>query len=195
MTGLDKILEQIKKESDETVSEKLDAARNRADSILEEARAEVKGECEHIESQGSRQAKEISQRAQSAAELYKRKAVLNEKQLIISEVFEKALEKLKSLSGSEYYNMVIKIAVKNALPREGKIIFSKKDKENVPSDFEMRLNAQLKGGSLKVAEETRPIDGGFILSYGGVEQNCTFKALIDASRDSLADKVQEILFT
>ncbi|MCR5211199.1 MAG: V-type ATP synthase subunit E [Lachnospiraceae bacterium] len=195
MTGLDKILEQIKKESDETVSEKLAGARNRADSILEEARAEVKGECEHIESQGSRQAKEISQRAQSAADLYKRKAVLGEKQRIISEVFDKAVEKLNSLSGSEYYNTVIKIAVKNALPREGKIIFSQKDKDNVPSDFEMRLNAQLKEGSLKVSEDTRPMDGGFILSYGGVEENCTFKALIDASRESLADRVQEILFT
>jgi len=38
MTGLDKILEQIKKESDETVSKKLSEAKDRADSILEEAK-------------------------------------------------------------------------------------------------------------------------------------------------------------
>jgi len=121
--------------------------------------------------------------------------VLAEKQSIISGVFEKALSELSGLSGSEYYNAVIKIAVKNALAQEGEIIFSKEDAANVPSDFEMRLNAQLKAGRLTVSHNTRPIGKGFILSYGGVEQNCTFSALVEASKESLQDRVQEILFT
>ncbi len=195
MTGLDKILEQIKKESDETVSKKLSEARQRADSILEEAKKDVSGQCESIESNGRNEASEIRKRAGSAADLYKRKAVLAEKQNIISGVFEKALGELNGLSGSEYYNAVIKIAVKNALAQDGEIIFSEGDKANVPSDFEMRLNAQLKGGRLKVSDTTRPIGKGFILSYGGVEQNCTFSALVEASKETLQDKVQEILFT
>ncbi len=195
MTGLDKILEQIKKESDETVSKKLSEAKDRADSILEEAKKDISGRCESIETNGSNEAQEIRKRAGSAADLYKRKAVLAEKQRIISGVFEKALSELSGLSGSEYYNAVIKIAVKNALAQEGEIIFSKEDAANVPSDFEMRLNAQLKAGRLTVSDKTRPIGKGFILSYGGVEQNCTFSALVEASKESLQDRVQEILFT
>ncbi|MBQ7464765.1 MAG: V-type ATP synthase subunit E, partial [Lachnospiraceae bacterium] len=170
MTGLDKILEQIKKESDETVSKKLSEAKDRADSILEEAKKDISGRCESIETNGRNEAQEIRKRAGSAADLYKRKAVLAEKQSIISGVFEKALSELSGLSGSEYYNAVIKIAVKNALAQEGEIIFSKEDAANVPSDFEMRLNAQLKAGRLTVSHNTRPIGKGFILSYGGVEQ-------------------------
>ncbi len=195
MTGLDKILEQIKKESDETVSKKLSEAKDRADSILEEAKKDISGRCESIETNGRNEAQEIRKRAGSAADLYKRKAVLAEKQSIISGVFEKALSELSGLSGSEYYNAVIKIAVKNALAQEGEIIFSKEDAANVPSDFEMRLNAQLKAGRLTVSHNTRPIGKGFILSYGGVEQNCTFSALVEASKESLQDRVQEILFT
>lgn len=195
MTGLDKILEQIKKESDEAVSEKLNEAKTRADDILKQAEAEVKDECEHIRTSGSRQAKDIEERAVSAADLYKRKAVLSEKQRIIAEVFDKALERLTSLKGTEYYDTVMDIAIKNALDQEGTIIFSKEDLAQIPSDFEMRLNARLKKGRLSLSKETRPTGGGFILSYGGVEENCTFKALIDASRESLADKVQEILFS
>ena len=194
MTGLDKILEQIKKESDEAVSKKLSEARQRADSILEDAKKEVSGRCESIETGGRNEAQEIRKRAVSAADLYKRKAVLAEKQNIISGVFDRALGELNGLSGSDYYNAVIKIAVKNALAQDGEIIFSEKDRADVPSDFEMRLNAQLKGGTLKVSEKTRPIGKGFILSYGGVEQNCTFSALVEASKESLQDKVQEILF-
>ncbi len=195
MTGLDKILEQIKKESDETVSKKLSEAKDRADSILEEAKKDISGRCESIETNGRNEALEIRKRAGSAADLYKRKAVLAEKQSIISGVFEKALAQLNGLSGSDYYNTVIKIAVKNALAQEGEIIFSKEDAANVPSDFEMRLNAQLKSGRLTVSDSTRPIGKGFILSYGGVEQNCTFSALVEASKESLQDRVQEILFT
>ncbi|MCR5651208.1 MAG: V-type ATP synthase subunit E [Lachnospiraceae bacterium] len=194
MTGLDKILEQIKKESDETVSKKLSEAKDRADSILEEAKKSVAGQCESIETNGRNEAAEIRKRAGSAADLYKRKAVLAEKQRIISGVFDKALGELEALSGSDYYNAVIKIAVKNALGQDGEIIFSEADKANVPSDFEMRLNAQLKNGRLSVSDKTRPIGKGFILSYGGVEQNCTFSALVEASKEVLQDKVQEILF-
>ena len=195
MTGLDKILEQIKKESDETVSEKIGEAKSRADDILKQAEAEVKDECEHIRTSGKKQAKDIEERAVSAADLYKRKAVLSEKQRIIAEVFDKAEERLRSLKGSEYYDTVMDIAIKNALDQEGTIIFSREDLAQIPSDFEMRLNARLKKGRLSLSKETRPTGGGFILSYGGVEENCTFKALIDASRESLADKVQEILFS
>ena len=78
MTGLDKILEQIKKESDETVSKKLSEAKDRADSILEEAKKDISGRCESIETNGSNEAQEIRKRAGSAADLYKRKAVLAE---------------------------------------------------------------------------------------------------------------------
>ena len=194
MTGLDKILEQIKKESDEAVSERLSDAKGRADEIINNARAEVEDECEYIKSQGKKQAKDIEDRASSAADLYKRKAVLSEKQRIIAEVFDKAEERLLNLKGAEYYDTVMNMAIKNALNQEGTIIFSKEDLDHIPTDFEMRLNARLKGGRLSLSKETRPTGGGFILSYGGVEENCTFKALIDASRESLADKVQEILF-
>ena len=63
MTGLDKILEQIKKESDETVSKKLSEARDRADSILSEAKKDVSGRCEDIEANGRNEAQEIRKRA------------------------------------------------------------------------------------------------------------------------------------
>ena len=38
------------------------------------------------------------------------------------------------------------------------------------------------------------MEGGFVLVYGGVEQNCSFAALFDAARDSLQDKLHALLF-
>ena len=45
-----------------------------------------------------------------------------------------------------------------------------------------------------MSDETIDTTGGFVLSYGGIEQNCTFKALIDAEREKLTDKVTKVLF-
>ena len=47
---------------------------------------------------------------------------------------------------------------------------------------------------LTLAEETRPMDGGFILSDGAVEVNCTFDTLIRLQRGALAGEVSKVLF-
>lgn len=47
---------------------------------------------------------------------------------------------------------------------------------------------------LTVSEETRPMDGGFILRDGRIEVNCTFGALIQAERERTAGAVAKLLF-
>ena len=47
---------------------------------------------------------------------------------------------------------------------------------------------------LTLSEETRPMDGGFILSDGAVEVNCTFDTLIRLQRGALAGEVAKVLF-
>ncbi len=56
-------------------------------------------------------------------------------------------------------------------------------------------SAVLSGAAmLTLAEETRPMDGGFILSDGAVEVNCTFDTLIRLQRGALAGEVAKVLF-
>lgn len=194
MAGLDKILGSIKAESDEAVAKKLDEAKSRAEAIKKEAEDSVRDECLEIEERGKKSAEDTISRAESAAALLKRKAILSEKQDIIAEVFDEAEQKLISLPDAQYIDTITKIAVKNALPEDGTIIFSAADKKRLPSSFESDLNSRLKGGSLKISDDTTDAAGGFILSYGGIEQNCTFRALIDAEREKLTDKVTKVLF-
>ena len=47
---------------------------------------------------------------------------------------------------------------------------------------------------LTLSEETRPMEGGFILSSGYTEVNCTFGTLIRLQRDTLAAEVAKVLF-
>ena len=47
---------------------------------------------------------------------------------------------------------------------------------------------------LTVSQETRPMEGGFILREGDVEVSCTFDTLIRLQREKLAGQVAAVLF-
>ena len=47
---------------------------------------------------------------------------------------------------------------------------------------------------LTLAEETRPIQGGFILLDGKVEVNCAFETLVRLQRTEMAAQVAAALF-
>lgn len=49
-------------------------------------------------------------------------------------------------------------------------------------------------GMLTLAEETRPIQGGFIMAADGVEVNCAFETLVRLQRNELERQVAQVLF-
>lgn len=197
MTGLDKIIGQIKSESDAAAAQTTAKARAKADQILEEARAQAKAECARIEQASAADVADRLSRSRSAADLQKRRTILAEKQRLISGIIEKAKQSLGTLPDGEYFDIIVRMAKRSALPEEGTILFSAKDRARLPEGFEAVLNSAIqdKGGKLVVSSETRNIDGGFVLAYGGVEENCSFTALFDSAHEFLQDKVQELLFS
>ena len=66
----------------------------------------------------------------------------------------------------------------------------------MPAGFETEIQetAKSKGGTLTLSKEPKEMTGGFILVYGGIEENCTMKAMFDARRDELSDHVHGLLF-
>ncbi len=196
MTGLDKITSQIQEEAEASAKERLDAANKEAGQILADARAA----CEVMEQEASEKAaaEKANQegRAHSAAEQKRKTALLQTKQEIIAEVIGKAYETLKSEDTQSYFLTMEKLLNTYALAESGEIYFSEADLARMPADFEQKIKAaaEAKGGKLVLKKEPKAIPDGFVLVYGGVEENCTLKALFDGKKDQLQDKVNEILF-
>ena len=92
--------------------------------------------------------------------------------------------------------MIRKMLEKFVLSDSGEIYFSAADLKRLPDGFEKEITAiaQKKGGSLTLKKEGREIENGFILVYGGIEGNCTFRALFNTQRDALQDKIHQELF-
>lgn len=196
MAGLDKIIGEINAESRQAIDEVQSKASREAQQIMTEAEKKANESCEKLAHDREIRLSDQLSRATSAAALTKRQMLLAEKQRLIGEVLSQAKQDLIQLPENEYFPLLLVLISKNALPQNGEIIFSEKDLGRLPSDFAASANkaASEKGGSLKVSDSTRPIDGGFILAYDGIEENCSISALFETNIEELQDQIQRLLF-
>ena len=196
MSGLDKIKSQILEEAEGTAQARLSEASARAEEITAAAKAEVQAEGEKMRQKSEEAVKNYTERVASSCDMQRKKAVLTAKQEVISEVLTKAYDKVVQLPENEYFELMRKMLNKYVQPADGEIVFSAADGKRMPEGFDKEIQkiAEAKGGTLNVSGETREIDGGFILVYGGIEENCTIRSMFDAKRDELSDQVQKLLF-
>ncbi len=197
MTGLDKMINQILDEANGSASQILEDARASAEGFLNDARKAVNDLQKEYERKSDAEVQNYKDRAASSADLKRRTMILEAKQEIISSIVEKAYETFMQKSGEEYFQVIREMLKKFVLPQDGEICFSQRDLDQMPAGFEKEIQqiAASAGGSLKLSREPKNLDGGFILVYGGVEENCSFKALFASRKDELQDQVQKVLFS
>ena len=195
MNGIEKITARINEDSQKEIDAILAEARAKADEITARARAEARAAGEEVLAQGRRAAAEREDRLASTAQMECRKAVLCAKQDVIEEAFEQAHKQLLALPREKYIALLADLAVQASVTGKEKLIFSASDRAQVGKAVAAAANDKIGGhAALTLAEETRPMDGGFILSDGAVEVNCTFDTLIRLQRGALSGEVAKVLF-
>lgn len=196
MSGLDKIIGQIEQEAKDAAAAITKKAEQERETILSQAKAQ----CQEIAAQAAQQAQAARssalERGDSAAQMQRKTAILSAKQRIISETIDAARDAMCALESDAYFALIEKMAGMFARPQSGEIFFSQKDLARLPAGFAEKLQAIAAqcGGSLTLSQQTRELDGGFVLAYGGIEENCSFEALFASQRDQLQDKVHAMLF-
>lgn len=196
MTGLDTILESIRKDGRENADAILAKAQQEADEISAQGREDAQLRREELLRDAPQQAQDAADRVLSSAHREQRRILLIARQEIIQETLEAAEKSLFELSDEDYFTVLLGLAAKRALPQKGELVLGSRDFARKPADFEKKLQTVLpKDAELTVASKPNPaIDGGFLLLYGGIEENCTFRALFDDKREELQDLTNQILF-
>ena len=194
MNGIEKITARIEEDGRQETEALLAQARAQAAEVTARYQAEAKAAADEILAQGRRNAEARARHLDSTAQMECRKAVLAAKQDVIEEAFQAAHKKLLDLPQAEYVAFLAGLAAKASVSGKEKLIFSADDRAQVGKDVVAAANKKLAAGGLTLAEETRPMDGGFILSDGAVEVNCTFDTLIRLQRGALAGEVAKALF-
>ena len=192
MTGLDKIINEIKEESDQTTAEIIKGGREKAEEIAAAAEKETAAAEKEISSKAETT---VKQRAADGADLIKRRAVLAAKQEIIQETLDEAKNKLYSMSDNDYADFLEKLILKNADQGEGSVSIGKEDEKRLPADFISQVSGKLPSGKTLVkASDPADIDHGVVLRYEGSAENLSIDELFASKSDELTDIVKDILF-
>lgn len=196
MGGLEEILNQIKADANEEAADILAKAQDTCDSIKENAQIEI----DKIETAGTKKAeseeKLLFSKIKSAAGMEAKQKYLEAKQKIISDIVNKAYNKMVNASDEEYFGYLIKMTEEYAQPAEGKMCLNKKDLKRLPKDFQEKISeaANKNNGKLSVSNEPINIENGMILDYGDIVENCTFDAVFHNKKDDLQDEINRFLF-
>ena len=197
MTGLDKMKSQILDEAKAAAEGKIAEAKAQAEETIRSAKEDAAKQTESILHKSKNDVSNYQERLESSIDLQKRTKILAAKQEVIAGVLEKARAKVEAMEAGEYFSMLLKMVEKYALAQDGEICLCAADLARLPEGFEVEVSriAKEKGGSLKLSGEGKQIKNGFILVYGGVEENCTINAMFDAKKDELSDIVHRLVFS
>ena len=194
MTGLESIINQIAGDGQTEASEILAEARTTAGEIAEDAKARGAEKVRAVLKDGERRAQDIRDRAQSAAELEQRNQMLVFKQELIREAVDAAKTSLENAPDEEYFSTLLTLYKRFAQEGRGEMYLNKKDIDRLPDDFLARMRKAVPEAEVTISPKPQKIESGFLLVYGGVDINCTFRAIFEDASDQLRDAAGKLLF-
>lgn len=195
MSGLDQMIERITANANAQAAVITANANAEAAQILAKAEEDSAARAAAIAEASERDCAACKARMRSAQDQQRRTALLRAKQDAIADLLERAYEAVLAMPEEAYFAFLKNAFSAVVQPQSGEICFNEKDLARLPAGYADALAdiATAKGGSLTVSREARAIDGGFVLIYGGIEENCTVRALFDARREALQDLVSGLL--
>lgn len=193
MQGMEKIRDKILEEARAQAEQIIKEAEEKGKKLVEQASAEAEELGKSRLEKGKQEAQEVRKRMLAMAELEIRKEELALKQRLIDEVFDRALESLRNLEGEDLKSLIIDMVKRSAVSGQEEIIVSPEDREKFAGGLLAEVNSKL-GLNLRLSDEVRNIQGGFILKAPGIEINNSFEALIRMERDQIETEIVDILF-
>lgn len=194
MTGLETILDQILSDAKREADEQLAAAEREKAAILQQAKAQADEAAAAILKNGEEKAATIRERAQSAAQMERRNAMLAFKQQMIGETIDRERAALENAPDAEYFQNLLTLAEKFAKDGSAQMHLNAKDLKRLPTDFEARLKEAAPKTDITISKEPIDVESGFLLTYGDIDVNCTFEAIFEGASAQLRDAVSHSLW-
>ena len=193
MKGIETITRRINEEMQAEIDGILAEAGKQAAAVKERWQAQADSEAAQRKARNEKAGAEHEERLVSVAQMESRKVLLAAKQEMVERAFSLALDKLCDLPEEQYISVAADLLVRAAPDGMGAVVFSEKDRERVGAAAVAEANRRL-SGKLTLSPESRNIRGGFILSRGDVEVNCTFETLVRLRKGEMSGEVAKLLF-
>lgn len=194
MNGIEKITQRISADAQAEIDRVLGEARAEAEKITARYKAQADAEAAELDAKNKKAAAEREERLAGTAQMEARKAALAAKQEMVEQAYALALKKLRSLPEDKYTAVLADLLVQASSTGKEEVIFSDKDRREVGQAAVDKANKD-GGKKLTLSDETRSIQGGFILRSENVEVNCAFDTLVRLQRAETAGEVVKKLFS
>lgn len=191
--SIEKITSKIIGDAEDAARVTLEEAERLRGEILSDAEKKAASILENAKEQGLAEKEKRIARRKAVADIDGRKLVLEAKQRLIAETFEKAVETLCSMEKTSYIAFLTGLLEKTG-ERSGELILNPKDREAVGAELIEHLAKRRAESGFTLSEETRNIRGGFILKQGAVYMNGTIEALVEEAKEDLIREVASQLF-
>ena len=123
-----------------------------------------------------------------------KKGLLAVKQEMVAESFAMAQERILNLPGKQYVNFLAGLIASAAVTGEEEIVLNARDREAVGRAVVNAANERVKGGKLRLSDETGDFAGGVLLRRGNIVVNCTVELLVELCRGEMAGELAAVLF-
>jgi vacuolar-type H+-ATPase subunit E/Vma4 len=183
----EKIINQIKKDSEKEVKKIISNANKQADIIIKNLIDKAKQESNLILKNGMNHSDSIKKILISKANQDIKRKITKERENIIEQCFEKAKEKLTNLNDKEYEKLVKKLINQGCRKLDGECTV--KISKNIDKKISNKLG-------IKVSGKTDSIGGIICISKNGKKiLDNTFNGILKREKDKIRIKVGKILFS
>jgi V/A-type H+-transporting ATPase subunit E len=138
------------------------------------------------------------QRIISSTILTARNEKLTAMQEIIDKVFQGALEKLLEINDKQYLDLIKRYLLSMPIAGNEELILPIKLRNTFSDGYLAEINAALKLsgkiGEMKLSDQDRDVNSGFIVIKNGIEINNTFENLVNSLREELEAEIVKELF-
>ena len=191
----EKVVSKITNEAEAKAKEIVASARAEADRIAKRASDESSRIAQQAKETSTKRASEEKGRVLSSANLDIRKAMLEKKQELMDEAFQKAITHLRKKNKKEYVDLIKVLLLKSIETGTEEVIVGTVDKGIIDSKVISEVNKKLgQKGNLTLSKTFGSMAGGFILRRGKIDTNLSFDGLIELAREGLETEVAKILF-
>ena len=183
----EKILERIKKDSEQEIQIILKEAQKQSDNIIHSIKKDAKEESDIIIKRGKLQAENIKKILVSKASQDANREIMKAREKIIEDCFSKAQHKLSNLTGTEYKKIVSTLIKEGCKKLDGKgTLLLSRDNDK---DIAKKLNINVSGSTTA--------SGGIILQSGDgkITLDYTFEGILKRKKDEIRIEVGKLLFT
>lgn len=182
MNNEGKLVERIIEDAKEQAKDIIDIAQKDAEEIMNKAMLEA----ESIKLAGKKEAETLVEDTKNRAKIVARanaqRKILAKKQSLLKQCIDEANKSLLSMDDESYKKLIENMLLSSGLDG-GELILSTKDRQRFGQDFLLRIKARLKG--FRLSDETRNIQGGFIVKIGDIEYNYSFDSIFATEHERL----------